>query len=76
MDFVTGLPRAQSGADAVWVVMDRLTKFAHFLPVQVTCPLERLAQVYLDKVVRLHGMPTSIISDRDPRFVSYFWKSL
>ncbi len=69
MDFIVGLPRSQSGADAVWVIVDKLTKSAHFLPVQITCPLGRLALLYLDEVVRLHGVPGSIVSDHDPRFV-------
>ncbi len=71
-----GLPRAQSGADAVWVIVDRLTKSAHFLPVQMTWSLGRLTQMYLDKVVRLHSVPVLIISDIDPRFVSRFLRSL
>ena len=76
MDFVVGLPRAQGGFDAIWVIVDRLTKSAHFLPVHTTWSRERLAQLYLDEIVRLHGVPVSIVSDRDPRFVSHFWRSL
>ncbi len=76
MDFVTGFPRSQQGHDAVWVIVDRLTKSAHFLPGHTTWTRDRLAQAYINEVVRLHGVPTSITSDRDPRVVSNFWQSL
>ncbi|CAH9102252.1 unnamed protein product [Cuscuta epithymum] len=73
MDFVVGLPRTIRNYDAVWVVVDRLTKSAHFLPINTTYPLERLAKLYTDEIVRLHGVPVTIVSDRDPRFTSRFW---
>ena len=73
MDFVTGLPRTQSGCDTIWVIVDRLTKSAHFLPTKIDYPLEKLAQLYIQEIVRLHGTPASIVSDRDPRFTSRFW---
>ena len=76
MDFVTSLPRTQRQHDAIWVIVDRLTKFAHFLPVNVEDSLETLAQLYVDEIVRLHGVLVSIVSDRDPRFTSRFWPSL
>jgi len=76
MDFVMGLPRTQKSHDAVWVIVDRLTKSAHFLPVRMDYSLERLAKLYIDEIVRLHGVPVSIVSDRDPRFTSRFWGSL
>ena len=76
MDFVTGLPRTQRQHDAIWVIVDRLTKSAHFLPINVEDSLEKLAQLYVDEIVRLHGVPISIVSDRDPRFTSRFWPSL
>ena len=76
MDFVTGLPRTQRQHDAIWVIVDRLTKSAHFLPINVEDSLEKLAQLYMDEIVRLHGVPVSIVSDRDPRFTSRFWPSL
>ena len=76
MDFVTGLPRTQRQHDAIWVIVDRLTKSAHFLSVNVEDSLEKLAQLYVDEIVRLHGVPVSIVSDRDPRFTSRFWPSL
>ena len=76
MDFVTGLPRTQRQHDAIWVIVDRLTKSAHFLPINVKDSLEKLAQLYVDEIVRLHGVPISIVSDRDLRFTSRFWPSL
>ena len=76
MDFVVGLPRTPSGYDAAWVIVDRLTKSTHILPIRISCPLYKLAEVYLQEIVRLHGIPTSIVSDRDPRFTSKFWVAL
>ena len=76
MDFVIGLPRTQRQYDAIWVIVDRLTKSAHFLPVNVEDSLEKLAQLYVDEIVRLHGVPVSIVLDQDPRFTSRFWPSL
>lgn len=76
MDFVTGLPRTVSGQDAIWVIVDRLTKTAHFVPIKVSYKLEKLVQLYVREIVRLHGVPVSIVSDRDPRFTSKFWRSL
>ncbi|KAL0403807.1 UNVERIFIED_CONTAM: Transposon Ty3-I Gag-Pol polyprotein [Sesamum radiatum] len=75
MDFVVGLPRTRLGHDAIWVVIDRLTKSAHFILIRTTYTLEKLAGVYIDNIVRLHGIPVSIVSDRDPRFTSRFWRS-
>ena len=76
MDFVTALPRTRAGYDMIWVIVDRLTKVAHFIPLKTGCSLEKMAQLYVKEIVRLHGVPRSIVSDRDPRFVSRFWKSL
>ena len=76
MEFVTGLPQTQRQHDAIWVIVDRLTKSTHFLLVNVEDSLEKLAQLYVDEIVRLHGVPVSIVSDRDPRFTSMFWPSL
>ena len=75
MDFVTRLPRTPRRHDAVWVIVDRLTKSAHFLAVQMTFTLEEFYQLYIQEIVRLHGVPVSIVSDRDPRFIAHFWKS-
>ena len=72
MDFVIGLSRASFRYDAIWVIVDRLTKFAHFLPIRVSYTLEKLAQLYIQEIVRLHGIPSTIISDRNPRFTSRF----
>ena len=76
MDFVVGLPRTRAGNNAIWLVVDRLTKSAHFLPIKISCPLERLAKMYVKQIVRLHGMSKSIVLDRDPRFTSRFWGAL
>ena len=76
MDFVMGLPRNPAGYDSIWVIVDRLAKFAHFLPIRFTYPLEKLAQLYIQEIVKLHGVPSTIISDRDPRFTSWFWGAL
>ena len=76
MDFVTHLPRTPRRHDAVWVIVDRLTKSTHFLAVRMTFTLERFCQLYIREIVQLHGVPVSIVLDRDPRFTTYFWKSL
>ena len=76
MDFVVGLPKSPKGNDAVWVVVDRLTKSAHFIPVKTTDSVEKLCNTYINQIVRLHGVPISIISDRDPRFISRYWSGL
>nr|GEW18682.1 hypothetical protein [Tanacetum cinerariifolium] len=72
MDFVSGLPRTTSGYDTIWVIVDRLTKSAHFLPMKKIDSMEKLTQLYLKEVVRRHGVPISIISDRDSHFTSRF----
>ncbi|GJZ83576.1 DNA/RNA polymerases superfamily protein [Tanacetum coccineum] len=76
MDFVTGLPTTQKRHDAIWVVVDRLTKSAHFLPIRKNYGISKLAEIFRQEIVRLHGTPTSIVSDRDPKFTSRFWKGL
>ena len=76
MDFITKLPKATDGLDAIWVIVDQLTKSAHFLPIKETYKMERLTRIYLMEVVRLHKVTISIISDRDSRFTSPFWHSL
>ena len=75
MDFVTHLPRTSQGQYAVWVIVDRLMKSAHFLAMQMTFTLERFCLLFIREIVRLHGVPVSIVSDRDPRFTTHFWKS-
>jgi hypothetical protein len=67
-------PLTQDKKDAIWVVVDRLTKIAHFIPVNIRDSVEKLTKIYTQEVVRLHGIPSSIVSDRDPRFTSRFWK--
>ncbi|GJV76851.1 putative reverse transcriptase domain-containing protein [Tanacetum coccineum] len=76
MDFVTKLPRTSSGHDKIWVIVDRLTKSAHFLPMREDYKMERLARLYLNEIVAIHGVPISIILDRDSRFTSRFWQSM
>ncbi|GJU73064.1 putative reverse transcriptase domain-containing protein [Tanacetum coccineum] len=76
MDFVTKLPKSSQGYDTIWVIVDRLTKSAIFVPMRETDPMDKLARMYLKEVVTKHGIPVSIICDRDPRFASNFWKSL
>nr|GEV43070.1 putative reverse transcriptase domain-containing protein [Tanacetum cinerariifolium] len=76
MDFVTKLHKSSQGYDTIWVIVDRLTKFAIFVPMTETDPMEKLARIYLKEVVARHGIPVLIIDDRDPRFASIFWRSL
>ena len=76
MDFVSDFPLTQRKHDAIWVIVDRLTKFAHFLPIPLYYSMDRLANLYVNEIVRLHGIPVSIVSDRNPRFTSRFWKEL
>ncbi|KAA0062720.1 pol protein [Cucumis melo var. makuwa] len=76
MDFITGLPRTLRGFTMIWVVVDRLTKSAHFVPGKSTYTASKWAQLYMSEIVRLHGVPVSIVSDRDARFTSKFWKGL
>ena len=76
IDFVVGLPRTRASFDAIWVIVDRLTKSAHFLPVRTKFSLDRLAELYVNEIVRLHGVLVTIVSDRDPGFTSQFWPKL
>ena len=75
MDFVTHLPWTLRGQDAVWMIVDRFTKSAHFLAVRMTFTLEEFCRLYVREIVWLHGVPISIVSDRDPRFTAHFWES-
>ncbi|GKD15002.1 putative reverse transcriptase domain-containing protein [Tanacetum coccineum] len=76
MDFMSGLPRTPSGYDMIWVIVDRLTKSAHFLPMKKTDNMEKLTRLYLKEIECRHGVPVLIISDRDSYFTSRFWRSL
>nr|GEZ36068.1 putative reverse transcriptase domain-containing protein [Tanacetum cinerariifolium] len=76
MDFVTKLSSTSTSQDTIWVIVDRLTKFAYFLPMQETDSMEKLSRQYLKEVVSRHGVSVSIISDRDSKFTSHFWQSL
>ncbi|GJV56031.1 putative reverse transcriptase domain-containing protein [Tanacetum coccineum] len=76
MDFVTKLPKSSQGYETIWVIVDRLTKSAIFVPMKETDPMEKLARMYLKEVVTRHAIPVSVIYDHDPRFASKFWRSL
>ncbi|RVW41810.1 Transposon Ty3-I Gag-Pol polyprotein [Vitis vinifera] len=76
MDFVMGLPRTRSKKNGVWVIVDHLTKSSHFLAMKTTDSMNSLAKLYIQEIVRLHGIPLSILSDKDPKFTSQFWQSL
>ncbi|XP_073119784.1 uncharacterized protein [Henckelia pumila] len=76
MNFVVGLPRMVRNLNSIWVIVDRLTKLAHFLPVRTTYPMAQYSKLYIRGIARVHGIPVSIVSDRDPRFTSSFWRSL
>jgi hypothetical protein len=72
MDFITGLPRTQLRYDSIWVIVDRLTKVAHFLPIKTTYSSAKLAELYIKRIVCLHGVPKKIIFDRGTQFTSHF----
>ena len=75
MNFVTHLPKTQQRHDVVWVTVDRLTKSAHFLVVQMTFTLEEFCRLYIREIVQLHGVSVFIVYDKDPIFMVHFWKS-
>jgi transposase InsO family protein len=76
MDFIMGFPRTQSGYDSIWVIVDQLTKIAHFIPVKTTYSRPQLAELYMLRIVCLHGVPKKIVSNRGTQFTSKFWERL
>jgi hypothetical protein len=76
MDFIVGLPRTTKGYDSIWVIVDRLTKIAHFLPVRVKYTMATYAELCIARMLSLHGIPKTIVSDRGPQFVAKFWEAL
>jgi transposase InsO family protein len=76
MDFITGLPKSNRWNDSIWVIVDRLTKVAHFIPVKTTLDGWQLADLYISRIISLHGVPKTIVSDRGSQFTSRFWKKL
>jgi hypothetical protein len=76
MDFIVGLPRTQAGYDSIWVIMDRLIKVAHFIPVKTTYSGAKLAELYISRIMCLHGVPKKIVSDRGSQFTYKFWEKL
>jgi len=76
MDFFVGLPRTSKMFDAIWLIVDWLTKSAHFIPIGTTYSSERLAEIYIREIVTLHSVPVSIISDRGTQFTLQFWRAV
>jgi transposase InsO family protein len=76
MDFIVGLPKTQNGYDSIWVIVDRLSKVAHFIPVKTTYKGSKLVELYIARIVCLHGAPKKIVSDRGTQFTSKFWEKL
>jgi hypothetical protein len=76
MDFIVGLPKTTKGFDSIWVIIDQLAKIAHFLRVKVKYRVITYAKLYIARILSLHGVPKTIVSDRGPQFVSKFWEEL
>jgi hypothetical protein len=76
MDFIVGLPRTTKGYDSIWVIVDRLTKISHFLPVKIDHSVTVYAQLYIARILSLHDVPKTIVSNRGPQFVAKFWEAL
>ena len=76
MDFIVGLPKTSQHHDSIWIIFDRLTKTAHFIPVHTEYRVRKYAEIYLERIVWLHGVPKTIISDRGTQFIARFWEQL
>src|SRR6185312_6727826 len=76
MDFIVGLPNTSQKHDSIWVIIDRLTKTAHFLPVHTSYSAKKYANIYIDHIILLHGVPKMIIPNRGSQFVARFWEQL
>jgi hypothetical protein len=76
MDFITRLPTTQKGNDSIWLIVDRLTKSVHFIPVKISYRPPEYADLYIAQIVRLHGIPKTIVLDRGPQFIAHFWEHL
>ena len=75
IDFIVGLPRTQRQQDSSWVIVDRMSKFAHFIPIKVSFSAEDYTKLYINEIVKLHGVPLSIILNWGTQFTSHFWKA-
>jgi hypothetical protein len=76
MDFITGLPRTNKKHDSIMVVVEKLTEASHFVPVKTTHTMTNIAEIFMKEIVRLHGIPRTIVSDKDTKFTSNFWRGL